>query len=243
MSEHSDSQSSLRQRVFKLLSKNPLWKPKELCIILKLDYTRSHRDVIQQYKKQWKKEYQLQQGLIRCVPDGVHNAFFRGVLGCGVGGLGLPWVRSRARNSFWVYRSGLGRIRFFEGTGTVELFVRKPSSIGKAMQLFCDAFVKPGFVSAECIDGFRKTLMRRFHATFDVGERLKYMRVNAFKPTHRFEFVAGDKSHPTCYEFMFEYQAEVEQARMLVEKIVDTFELFKGNGKVGKLNVKEFGVV
>jgi hypothetical protein len=250
MSEHSDAHTSLRQQVFRKLSKNPLLKPKDLCSLLGLEYNRSHRNVIQQYKKQWKSEYEKQQGLVRCVPDGLHNCFFRGKLNLVVGELDLPkaykgssWVPTKARNRFCVFRSGLGRIRLFEN-GTVELFVRKPSSLGKAMQLFCDGFVKTGLVGTDQIEAFQKTLMRRVHATFDVGHRLDYMRVNAFKDTHRFEFVAGDKSHPTCYEFMLEYHAEVEQARRLVEEIGEVFSLLKGSQSgVGKLNQHEFGLV
>ena len=39
------------------------------------------------------------------------------------------------------------------------------------------------------------------------------MKITAFQGTHRFTFVSGDKTHPTCDEIILEYRAEVERAR------------------------------
>ena len=144
MTEHSDIPISLRKRVFKLLDKDPLLKPKEICKLLDgVDY-KQNGEVVSQYKKQWKKEYKSQRGLIRSCPDDVHNAFYKGdwkvvrmLVGCLFGEY-ISWKSSNAKNRFLFFKS-TWRIRFFE-TGTVELWVRKPANHGKVMQLFCDAF-------------------------------------------------------------------------------------------------------
>lgn len=237
--EYSGIQPSLRQQVFKLLGKNPLLKPLDICKFLGLDRGKNQRDVIQQYKKQWRREYQVQQGSIRSLPDGVHNVFFKGKLFVRDGffevlrgkGVTLGWVLSRARNRYWIYRSVLGRVRFFEN-GTVELFVRKPASEGKAMQLFSDGFVKSELVTdIRVLEKFQKGLMRRFHGTFDAGQRLPYMKVTAFEDTHKLVFVAGDKTHPTCYEFIVEYHKEVEWARQFLDMLSGLGLSMKENGE------------
>lgn len=146
------------------------------------------------------------------------------------------WRVSRARNRYWFFRCKLGRVRLFLN-GTVELWVRKPASLGKAKGLFSKAFVWSGAVdSIKVCEDFYKSLMVKMHAVFDYGKRVDYMRVTAFKGTHGFELVTGDKSHPTCAEFMFEYHAEVEEARRLFEQMSSFFGQFgKENGKVKPL--------
>ena len=171
MKEYSHIPDSLRQRVFKLLNKNPLLKPQDICELLH----ETNRGVITQYKKQWKKEYKSQRGLIRSIPDDVHNAFYKGKLdgklavdilsyvrrkNVSVGGGRLKlWRLSKAKNRYGIFKNALGRIRLFEN-GTVELWVRKPASTGKAMQLFSNAFTWTELIdSIKTIEAFQKTLM------------------------------------------------------------------------------------
>jgi hypothetical protein len=237
MTEHSGIPLSLRKRVFKLLDKDPLLKPMQICNLIEGLSYKQNGEVVTQYKKQWKKEYKSQRGFIRSCPDDVHNAFYKGKLK-GVKDVlsRLPslvsisnWKLSRAKNRYWVFKSELGRIRFFE-TGTVELWVRKPASDGKAMQLFSHAFTWTKLVdSISVVEEFQKTLMRKMHTLFDYGQRVPYMKVTAFQGTHKFTYVSGDKSHPTCGEFMFEYHAEVESARRLFEQMENFFSQFSSN--------------
>jgi hypothetical protein len=244
MREHSDIPDSLRHRVFKLLDKNPLLKPKQICELLKESYL-ERGEVVTQYKKQWKKEYKNQRGLNRSCPDDVHNAFYKGKLRFvdfehDVDRVGLKpifdklpklvgisnWRRTKAKNHYWVFKNNLGRIRLFTN-GTVELWVRKPASDGKCMQLFSHAFTWTKLIdSISQVEDFQKTLMRKMHAVFDYGQRVPYMKVTAFQGSHKFTYVSGDKSHPTCGEFMFEYHAEVESARRLFDQMQSFFEQF-----------------
>lgn len=241
MTEHSDIPISLRKRVFKLLDKDPLLKPKEICKLLDgVDY-KKNGEVVSQYKKQWKREYKSQQGLIRSIPDDLHNVFYKGslesvagfVLGLLRKGLPKGWKLSKAKNRYWIFKNSLGRIRFFEN-GTVEMWVRKPASDGKAKGLFTQAFVWTKLVDSITVcDEFYKTLMRKMHAVFDYGERVPYMKITAFKETHGITYVSGDKSHPTCAEWMFEYHTEVANARRLFDTMQSFFEQFSPkNGDV-----------
>jgi hypothetical protein len=247
---------SLRKRIFKLLDKNPLLTPKALCTLTNENHQK-RGEVVRQYKKQWKCEYQKQHGSIRSIPDGVHNVFFKGKLPLDVTDRvrkelrevweragwnrwvfpSAPmrqdgWRNTNAKNRFLLFKSFLGRIRLFEN-GTVEMFVKKPASEGKALQLFCEAFTKTYLIdSIKIVEEFRKTLMRRMHVTFDTGERLPYIKVTAFEETHKLSMVLGDKTHPSCAEFMVEYHAEVELAKKFMEQLKGFFGegLERGNG-------------
>lgn len=259
MREHSHIPDSLRHRVFKLLDKNPMLKPKQLCKLLGENYG-ERGEVVRQYKKQWKREYKSQQGLIRSYPDELHNVFYKGKLPNdlvsgvivflqgrwnkrGEGRWMRGWKPTKARNRYWVFKSKLGRIRFFE-TGTVELWIRKPASVGKAKGLFTQAFVWTKLIdSIQVCENFYKTLMRKFHATFDYGKRVEYMKITAFKGTHGFELVTGDKTHPTCAEFMFEYHAEHEKANRLFDLMENFFEQFSPKSNVrSKLPERDYSV-
>lgn len=157
-----------------------------------------------------------------------------------VGGA-FGWEQSDNRNRHLVFKNFKGRVRLWE-TGTVELYVKKPASNGKCMQLFCDAFTKNYLVTdIRVLDSFRASLMRRCHATFDTGEKLPYMKVTAFKESHHLTFVSGDRTHPTSFEFMYEYNAEVRTARDLVKEFRSFVERlgFKDNETSSTSKVKD----
>jgi hypothetical protein len=130
----------------------------------------------------------------------------------------------------------LGRIRFFE-SGTVELFVRKPANLGKALQLFSDGFTRNYLITdIRVVDEFKAGLMMRCHATYKTGQRLPYKKITSFEDTHRFVFVSGDRTHPDCFEFMIEYHAEVEQARAFMDQLKEFFKSSGLNGAVKPLS-------
>lgn len=226
-----------RKAVFAALDKNPLLTPSSLAAILEIpskDYPKE-KAYLKKLKYEWKGYHRNERGSVRSVPDGVHSAFYRGVLpvdvvkavGDKILGSGFGWVPSRNKNHALIFKHQLGRIRLF-GTGTVELYVRKPANKGKAMQLFSYGLIQNGLIdSIAVLDKFQKGLLTRMHATFDVGQKLPYMKIDAFRDSHKFIFVSGDRTHPTSFEFMFEYNSEVEAARQL---FVEFSEMLKGLG-------------
>jgi hypothetical protein len=117
--------------------------------------------------------------------------------------------------------------------------VRKPASKGKAMQLFSYAFVTPKLIDSICVlESFGKGLVTRMHPTFDLGQRLPYFKTDAFKESHGFTMVMGDKTHPTSVEFMFEYNSEVEAARQIFSQVGELLKSLGGPsvGEVKRLS-------
>lgn len=238
---------TLRDRVFKLLDKNPLLTAKPLAKLLGFSTQeyQKHKSYLDNLKQAWKTHLKNERGSNRSNPDDVHNVFYKGELPVAVvgevkallgevwgragadrwiypeilGQSGTGWKRSGSKNGFLLYKSrSLGRIRLFN-TGTVEIFVRKPANLGKCKQLFANAFTRHYLVNdLRVIDTFFSNLLMRFHATYKAGQRLPYMKVSTFHETHGLTWVMGDRTHPDCVEIIAEYHAEVEQARRLFDE-------------------------
>ena len=265
MVQHDQSRSNitnLRRLVFVELDRNPILSPKSLAILLGFNEAQKkyYKGYLRKLKYDWKRNHQKQQDSIRSCPDDIHNAYYKGTLSKvsvdeikkllfevweragwdkwifpSMPGALDGWKNTKSKNHYLLYKSVKGRIRFF-GTGTVEIFVRKPASLGKCMQLFSDAFTRHYLITdIRRVDEFRLGLMRRFHGTYKTGQRLPYMKITTFEDTHHFTFISGDRSHPDCYEFIVEYHAEVEQARRLFDELRDSFNLGKDIKGVGPL--------
>jgi hypothetical protein len=214
-----------RRTVFTYLDKNPLLTACSLALIIGIPLKDRKKEVVylKKLKYEWKGNQEKQRGSFRSIPDDVHSAFYKGNLPLNVVsniflklrsltyGYGSndfvagAWVLTKSKNKFVLFKSRIGRIRLFS-TGTVELFVRKPASDGKCMQLFCDAFTKTKFIdSLKAIADFQNGLIRRMHCTIDMHQKLPYVKVTAFQETHNLVMTLGDRSHPTCIEFMVGY--------------------------------------
>jgi hypothetical protein len=240
---NNSNAGNTRKQVFALLDKDPLLTAQKIAVIMGLSVSEYNRlkGYIRKLKCDWKRHHENERGLIRSCPDDVHNAFFVGKLNLDIGKLNFSsgWLKTKSRNKFWLWKDGLGRIRVFE-TGTVELYVRKPASLGKAMQLFCNAFTWTKIVTdLAVIDEFQKGLrIRGFHAVFNTPQRLPYMKVRLFKGTNGIELLLGDRTHPNGVELVVNYIDQVEQAKSLVENLSKAFglsDLSSGNIGVSKL--------
>ena len=242
-----------RRTVFTFLDKDPLLTASSLAQMIGIPCKDRKKEMsyLKHLKYQWKGNHENQRGSIRSIPDEFHNVFFKGTLPLNivndvflklhslVYGFGNTdfiagsWVSTKSKNKFLLYKSRLGRIRLFSN-GTVELFVRKPANDGKCMQLFCDAFTKTNLVdSIKIVDDFQKGLMRRMHCTFDVGQRVPYVKITAFQDTNKFTMVSGDRSHPSSFEFMFDYNAEVQSVRDLAQQFGSFFKNLQESSGVG----------
>ena len=156
----SGNSNNLRKQIFDLLDgegqSNPLLTPKQICKLLNLTYKRYH-NYVSKTKWEWKYYYRNERGSkcsnFHCFKAKVKvdlelSVALRGVVQADWDkkGLGFGWVASRARNRFWIWKGKFGRAVWFE-TGLVGLNVRRPGNLGKAKQLFCDAFVNSGLVT------------------------------------------------------------------------------------------------
>ena len=252
-----------RKTVFVALDKNPLLTPSTLAKVLEIPSNeyKKEKAYLKKLKYEWRGNHPKQRGSIRCVPDEVHNVFYKGELkrevvghvrevvgrvldrsggawcfGVPVSGVGCGWTLTKSPNHFMLYKNQLGRIRLFD-TGTVEIYIRKPANKGKAMQLFSYAFVHCGLIdSIKVVDEFQSKLLTRMHATFDVGQQLPYLKIDAFKDSHGFSATLGDRTHPTCAEFMFEYNSEVTAAREIFAQVGELLKSLGGPSEVKRLS-------
>lgn len=240
----SGDSESVAQQVFKQLDKNPLLTAKPLCQILRLEY-RDRGHYVRNLKTKWKYHHRNERGSIRSLPDSVHCAFWVGVLpgglesGIRADAIGSGWLLSRARNRFLLWRDSFGRVRWFEN-GNVELYVRKPASDGKAMQLFSRAFVNSGlarfsdnFELARFLDCFARSLRHRgAHAVYESDQRLPYMKITTFWDTNGFMVVTGDRTNPRGVEVIYKYQDQIRKADELITAFLEGLGVKSQNGTV-----------
>jgi len=136
------------------------------------------------------------------------------------GGTGFGWVQSKAKNRFWFWRGKLGRVVWFE-TGSVRLHVRRPGNLGRAKQLFCDAFVNTGLLTDfEVLNPILERIRPKSgHFPYSAGERLPYMVIRDFELSHGVVIKVGDRSHPDAVEVIASFSDVVDDALDRLEKI------------------------
>lgn len=215
---------SIRQQVYFWLDKNPLLTPKPLCKLLKISY-KYHGRYVANLRTQWKYHLKNERGS-KC--SSVRRVFFGCVLPVDVNvgllpkPLVLPWKPTRAKNRFRVFVNGLGRVQWFE-TGTVIMYVRKPASLGRAKQLFCDGFTKTNLITDIRVleEVFETLRIRGGKADYLTEQRLPYLVIKDFKDTNGLTIVLGDRSHPNAVHVLFEYQEQVAKVDQLLTKLLE----------------------
>jgi hypothetical protein len=209
------------------LDKNPLLTAKKLCIFIGLDY-RYYGNYVNKLKSKWKYYHENRQGS-NCL-SGVHcwRGFTFVPLGVQVAIPLEGWTETRAKNRMLVFRSGLGRMELFE-TRRVNLFVRKPASLGKACQLFCDGFFKTGVISdvkvlEGCLKGIR---FKSAHFVFDTKMRLPQVTINLFDSSNGVTVKVGDRSHPNSVEVIAGFMDWAERLERKFDVLTEFQEKFK----------------
>lgn len=244
MSEHNryvNYSVSLRKQVFKLLDENPLLSPKMLAKQLEMtpkEY-KFHRQTLTNYRSQWKYTHENERRS-RCSDFHCYKAVvvLKGVeqpaREVAVAG---SWVLSKARNKFLIWRGKLGRVVWFT-TGRVLLFVRKPGNLGKAKQLFCDAFASTGLITdlkvvCEICDRIRP---KSCHFPYETSQRLPKFEIRDFVDSHGILIKVGDRSHPNAVEVVAEFTSYIEKLSDFMDGFQQFFEsLNKPNGSVKPL--------
>lgn len=221
---HFDPHKSIRQNVFDLLTKNPLLKPKELCKLLDLDY-KYYNDYIKHMRSEWKRDYQKQHGLKRLRFHNWHGYVYVPKTVDRASAVDVGWVRTRARNRYFLWKDKNGRLEWFE-TGRVKVWVRKPATVGKALQLLANGFFRTALIfDIRVFNGFVKELkFKGASATLDVGQRLPYERIEFLKESNGVIITLGDRSHPTSIEIDFHLPRWGERIEQAVEGFVKVME-------------------
>jgi hypothetical protein len=228
-SEHNSYVSygvSLRKQVCTLLDEDPLLMPKMLAKLL--DFTpkeyKKRRQTLTNYRNYWKYNHENERGSkcssFHCFKakvrlDGVLSEALRRVVKLDVerGGVGFGWVLSKARNRFLVWKCRLGRVVWFE-SGTVTLHVRRPGNLGKAKQLFCDAFVNTGLLTDMKLLNpvLERIRPKSGHFPYSSGERLPYMVIRDFELSHGIVIKVGDRTHPDAVEVIAGFSDAIDLA-------------------------------
>jgi hypothetical protein len=140
---------------------------------------------------------------------------------------------SKARNRFLVFKERLGRVVWFE-TGRVSLFVRRPGNLGKAKQLFCDAFVNTGLLTDFKVLNpvLERIGPRSCHFPYETSQRLPRLEIRDFVESHGILIKVGDRSHPNAVEVIAEFTDRLMDIDEKVGKLTAFFSKGdeKGNG-------------
>ncbi len=255
MSEHYSNEgnaSSIKRQVWAKLEENPLLSPKELAKLLDLPY-KQYRNYITKERSNWKYYHENERGsrcsnfhcykakvrLDRGLSDALRAKLCFGVAG---GFVGFGWRLSRSRNRFLEWRGRCGRVVWFE-TGSVRLFVKKPGNLGKAKQLFSDAFINTGLLTD--IKVFSSVLDRvspkSCHFPYETSQRLPYVVINDFAESHGISIKVGDRSHPNAIEVIAEFTQKQDEIEAKVSYVFDVFQAVTG-GKVQPRSVDDLKI-
>ena len=211
----------IRSQVFELLDENPLLSPKMLAKLLGLQY-KLYRNYLTKLRSEWKHYYRNERGSkcskLHCFRAKVRldSVFSQGLRVVALAG-GFGWSLSKARNKFLIWNGRLGRVTWFQ-TGTVLLHVNKPGNLGRAKQLFCDAF-RGLILDVSVLVGYSdRVLQKSLHAPYETGQRLPKLTITDFKASHGITIKVGDRSHPNAVEVIAEFPAQIER---VIEEILD----------------------
>jgi len=231
----SFSEVSFRQQVFRLLEKNSILKPKQICILMDLDH-KKHGHTVSEYKRQWKRQYKFRQGL-KCL--NFHNArgWIYALKSVNRESVGIGWIRTSARNGMYVWKDAvLGRLEWHR-TGRINIWVKRPATWGRVKQLLANAFFKTGLVyDLDLFNLWSDTArFKGAHLVYDTGERLPYARVDFLKRDLGVVVKLGDVTHPTSLEIEFCYPNFAEKNELLIRQFSGFLKDMAGNnGDSGK---------
>jgi len=220
---------SIRKDVCRLLDENPLLRAKMLCKILHLPYSK-YKQTVTNYRNYWKYNHENERGSkcssVHCFRARVKlelelsKALRQRVAYGGKGEFGFGWSPSRSKNRFFSFYGSLGRVVWFE-TGTVIMHVRRPGNMGRAKQLFCDAFVNSGLISDfKLLNPVLSSIRPKGgHFPYSSGERLPYMVIRDFEESHGVVIKVGDRTHPDAVEVIASFSEAIDGALDKLERL------------------------
>jgi len=218
----------MRQQVCRLLDENPLLTAKMLAKLMNLPY-KKYRQTLTNYRNFWVYNHENERGSkcssLHCFKakvklDLVLSQGLRGIVDSDVGKVAFGWVLSKARNRFLVWKGRLGRAVWFE-SGTVTLHVKRPGNLGKAKQLFCDAFVNTGLlIDVNVLNPILERIRPKSgHFPYSSAERLPYMVIRDFEESHGIVIKVGDKTHPNAIEVIASFSDAIDLALQKIDNL------------------------
>jgi hypothetical protein len=137
------------------------------------------------------------------------------------------WIRTSARNRYLLWKDGLGRLEWHE-SGRIKVWIKKPVSEGKKLQLLANAFCKTFLITdIKLFTEWAKTLrMKGVHCAADTGYELPYLKLDLFKETNGIVIVSGDSSHRTSIEAQVNLPDWQEKNELMLQQCQRTIETF-----------------
>ena len=228
--------SSIRQRTFDLLEKNPLLTAKSLCKLMDLPYRKYHR-YMNRLRYEWKCNHRNEHGS-KCsihawkgwcyIPGGLNRSK----------AVEQGWLVSRARNRWLLWKDKLGRLQWFE-TGRVNLYVRRPANLGKAYQLICDGFSFTGLLTdVKVLEQVLASIrFKGAHYVFRAEQRLPKLIIDLFAKSNGIVIKVGDLSHPDSVEVITTYPDWAERNEQTLREILGFLQgNFYGKDSSSRLN-------
>jgi hypothetical protein len=231
------SGSSLREKVEKILNKNPLISARYICQILGIPY-KHNRQKIYNIKNRWKSNIKY---------EGGSNPSFHGWYGWNYIPevykevldlkrqevrerlVSVGWKESKAKNKWLYWSERLGRIQWYQ-TGRLRIYCRKPSEKtlnARVKQLMANAFFATHVISNwEVMEQLMAVKHYGLHVAYETGQRQPMMTVTEFKDSNGIIIKLGDKSHPSSLEVISLYPDWHLQTMKALDKLGVTMEQF-----------------
>jgi hypothetical protein len=129
-----------------------------------------------------------------------------------------------------VWRDELGRLEWFE-TGFVKVWVRKPATEGKAVQLLANGFTKTELICDMRVwEKVRRSLdLHGATLTVETGVHLPYVCVDLLKESNGVKFKMGDVTDPTKAEIEFCYPKWAEKNEILFDQLTGLLKQLGGD--------------
>jgi len=230
LSHETSYSSTLKDQVIKLLKKNPLLMPKQICKLLGLSY-KDYGAYINNVKSKWNYNLKFRQGSkVKASFHHAHGYVYVDRLMLKIeDALNRGWIQSKMKNRalIWKDPKGLGRMVWFVTTGRVNLFIKAPALKGRVFQLFCNGFSMTGLIESMTILGklLDSIRLKAAHAVFETSQKLPYMIIDLFKLSNGIVIKSGDKTHPNAIEVEFSYPDWQEKNERLLGYI---YKMLKG---------------
>ena len=193
---------SIRQRIYKLWTKNPYITAKPACKKLNLNY-KKHGSYIRKELSHFRSYHKF--GLPQKALNPHRRIFVwenvpRSLLFCGDMCRSLEklgWSEVSNRNGMWIFRDDRGSVHWYKG-GLVRLYLRGAVQLARAKELFCKAF--SWFSNEQFVEFLDCPLREELrHWVFDVGAPMPRFDIRNFEKSHGIR-IFTDGSHPTSLE-------------------------------------------
>jgi len=222
------SNEPIKPQVEKLLKKNPMLLPKQICKILGFDH-KVHGAYIRQIKHNWKYYSKNRLGL-KGLSEGKFKNWHgwvyvpktvdpKNAIDCG-------WIQTKAKNKFLLWKSNLGRLEWHPKTRRVKIGVKKPASSGKTNQLLSNAFFNTGLIyDLRIFEAFIEAVrFKRATYILETTGRLPYFKIPFLKDSNGVIIKGGDRSHPNAIEVTYSYPDWGEKVEGVMAKLNYTLE-------------------